>query len=239
MEINMKPSHSASRSVALWASGAVFTAILSSYAAVAAAAPFVTFNTGVDASGTPLALGATDSHWMAVDGPDVTIPANAIVLTDQHPVGQYFATSDSLWISRLADASGSLYSPTTYELTFDLTGFDASAAVLSGIWGVDNYGNILLNGVAPIGTGTFSLAGTVYPNFNDMHAFTINGGFLSGFNKLQVQVVDTGNPSAFNVSALLGSATPIPEPSTSVLLGIGVFAIALLCRWRLTLYCPT
>ena len=204
MEINMKLAHSVSRSVARWASGAVFAAILSSYAGVAAATPFdpfATFNTGVDASGVPLALGAPDLHWRYVAGPDVPMPANAIVVTSQHPSGQYFATSDSLWISRLATGSVSPNTPYTYQLAFDLTGFDASTAVLSGIWGVDNFGSILLNGVAPTGTGTFNLAGTEFSHFNTTHAFTINGGFLSGFNKLQVQVVDTGNPSAFNVSA--------------------------------------
>ena len=83
------------------------------------------FNTGVDASGNALigGDGVTDPHWVVVGG------SNA--LTYKHPA--YLAEdADSRWINPNGsdtDPGGSY----TLRLTFDLTGFDASTAVISGV----------------------------------------------------------------------------------------------------------
>ena len=64
-----------------------------------------------------------------------------------------------------ADGSGGIGSPYSFELTFSLTGLQASTAVLSGMWGVDNNGSIDLNGSAATGTGGISLTGGTEENF--------------------------------------------------------------------------
>ena len=205
----------------------VAAVLLALAGAGAGAATVPAFDTGVDASGTKLAPGSTDPHWQLVAGPGVTSPTQAVVVTNQHPVGQYYSTSDSAWI--WGTASGAAVGeerPTRSELQIDLTGLDASGtATLSGSWGADNFGDILFNGAAPIGTGTFALTGSPLTNFDEGHAFTITGGFVAGINTLDVQVVDTGNPGGldvFGLSASAGGAVgTVPEPGMSALMLLG------------------
>ena len=60
------------------------------------------WNTGVDANSAPLAPGDPDPHWNLVNGPGVTAPQKAVVLTNPSPL--YYAPADSRWISLTADA---------------------------------------------------------------------------------------------------------------------------------------
>jgi hypothetical protein len=168
------------------------------------------WNTGVDSNAAKLAPGASDPHWYLVAGPGVPTPRAPFVVTDQHPVGQYFATADSMWIGQDAAGLGDVGSPYTFRLPFDLTGFDPVSVSISGAWGVDNDGTITLNGQAPTGSGTFSLTGAVLDNFNVEHEFTITGGFVAGPNTLDIQVTNAGGPTGLNVTRLTISGTPTP-----------------------------
>lgn len=182
------------------------------------AAPIVLFNTGVDASGTPLAIGATDPHWTIVTS--TTTPA--IVST---PSSLYATSPDSSWVWVNANGSGS--GTHTFRLTFDLTGFDPSTVTISGAWGVDNTGEILLNGITPVGTGTFDLPTITTDNFTQFHNFVITGGFVAGVNTLDFVATDVDNLGGLNVNSLTGTATPaaVPEPSSVVLAGIGILGV--------------
>ena len=210
--------------------GFLATFLLMIFAGAPTSNAFTVYNTGVDSAGAKLAPGSTDSHWQVISGPGITSPIQAVVANNQHPSGQYFATANSMWVSWTASALGTTNTPYTYELTFDLTGYDPASAVLSGLWGVDNFGSITLNGLAPIGTGTFILSGTSFDHFNTTHEFSITGGFVDGVNSLQIQVVDTGNPSGLNVSALVGMANPVPEPTGLMLMFVGLIAIGSVYR---------
>ena len=70
--------------------------------------------------------------------------------------------------------------------TFDVTGYEANTASLSGLWGVDNDGDIFLNGVS---TG-ITLLGSNTANFNVLHNFSVGSGFVAGINTLTVAMFD-------------------------------------------------
>ncbi|OFX19367.1 MAG: hypothetical protein A2V77_19235 [Anaeromyxobacter sp. RBG_16_69_14] len=176
------------------------------------------WNTGVDANGAPLPVGSADPQWQLVAGPGVTTPRAAIVLSNQHPGGgHYYSSSDSRWIWSNADGSATASAPYTFRLRFDLTGFDPTTVRITGAWGVDNSGQMTLNGSTPTGTGTFSLAGAVADSFDAEHAFTISEGFVAGVNSLEIQVTNAGdsypgeiNPAGVDVTELTISGTPLP-----------------------------
>ena len=189
------------------------------------------FSTGVDSSGAPLVGGSIDPHWVITAGPGITSPAPAFVLTN--PVGFYAMSPNSSWIWVNASGSGGTGSPYSFELTFSLTGIQASSAVLSGMWGVDNNGSIDLNGSAATGTGALALPGHTEDSFAVFHSFTIMGGFVAGVNTLDFQANDDANPGALNVNSLILSATPasVPEPSSllmgSISLGLAGVLVAM------------
>jgi hypothetical protein len=174
-------------------------------------------NTGVDAGGSLLPGGATDPHWSIVSGPGIVSPVSAAVLNDQF-LGIYAQSNNSSWIWVNAGGQAGINEPYTFRLTFDLTGFVASSASISGSWAVDNIGEILLNGSAPIGTGTFSLPTLLSQNYSQFHEFTITGGFVSGINTLDFVVTDLGPPGALNVNNLSGTA--VPEPTSLTMLSL-------------------
>jgi hypothetical protein len=115
----------------------------------------------------------------------------------------------------------------TFRLTFDLTGFDPSSALLSGSWEADNTGFILLNGATPSGTGVFELPDVSTDNFDRFHDFSITGGFVSGLSTLDFVVTDADNLGAFGLTNLVGTATPtgVPEPASLAMLGMGAIGL--------------
>jgi hypothetical protein len=187
------------------------------------AAAISLFNTGVDSSGTPLPGGSIDPHWSIVTGPGIESPVPAVVLTD--PNSLYYTSTDSRWVWVNESGIGEINENYTFRLTFDLTGFDPATAAITGGWGVDNYGEIRLNGAAPVGSGEFVLSGVAdLANFQTIHNFSITGGFVNGINTLDFVVADSGNPGALNVTSLEGvtaTASAAPEPASLSLLAIG------------------
>ena len=187
------------------------------------------FNTGTDSSNNALpgGDGVTDPHYLIASS---TSPgfAGGQAVTFTHPA---YALNDanSRWIS--ISSTGTPGSNTTlYRLTFDLTGFDPFTAVITGDWGVDNDGSILLNGVA---TGNVLTGGTT-ANFSVLHAFSINSGFVAGINFLDFSVTDLGAPTALRVDNLSGTArqvnSAIPEPATWLMMLLGFGAVGFAVR---------
>jgi len=175
------------------------------------------FNTGLDADSSTVATrGGFDSHWL-VDG------YNAI--TYKHPA--YAANDfDSKWISVNSNGGNETTSSTmyTYATTFDLTGYDASTASISGLWGADNYGSIFLNGNDTGNSLSFG-----YGAFRRLNQFSIADYFIEGINTLSVEltnghlnpVYDPG-PGALRFDDLELQATAVPEPSPLALFSLGV-----------------
>jgi hypothetical protein len=190
----------------------------------AQAAPISTlFGTGLDGSGNALVGGASDSDWIVVE------TGQAARVRTQLP-GTYFANNSlSQWIWQNADGSP-INVDRTFRTTFDLTGFDNTTAVINGMWGVDNIGlDILINGTS-LG---ISLPGVVVSNFSQLHAFTINSGFIAGMNTLDFKVRDAGGVSAFRAQ-LSGEARlqAVPTPATLALVSLALALMVLRPRSR-------
>ena len=181
--------------------------------------------TGVSGGGAKLVPGATDPHWTVTTGPGIPLPTNAVVVANQHPLGFYFASPDSMWVWTNAAATAIVDSPYTFDLAFDLTGYDANSATLSGAWGVDNLGRIFLNGSPAVGAGTLALTTVSTDTFNTPYSFTIGSGFLPTINHLQFQVTDAGLVAALNVRGLSVQVSAVPEPAGASLMLIGLFGV--------------
>jgi hypothetical protein len=179
------------------------------------------YNTGVDATGTPLAENALDTHWT------VTGAANPVVYDN----AAYTVPSDARFI---AQEAGGQYTtnPNTYSLTFDLTGLNATTAQLSGMFEADNFATVFLNGHQL----AQDVQGTDTSNFTTPTAFSASSSdFVAGANVLSVVLTDTGQPSAVLISGLSGTADlagVVPEPAAWTLMIVGFGAAGAMLRRR-------
>lgn len=131
----------------------------------------------------------------------------------------------SQWLTPTQNA-GTSFDPTSsglynWSLTFDLSGFDASTASFSGRWATDNGGTVSLNGFELNNPST---------SFTQWSSFSSLGGvFNSGINVLEFSVTNfaqsSGNPTGLRVEFLSSDVTPVSEPATLSLLGLGLLAL--------------
>ena len=191
------------------------------------------FNTGTDSNNLALVGGdgVTDPHYLIAASTSPGFAGNQAVTY----FNSAYAANDanSRWIS-ISGTGNPGSNTTTYRLTFDLTGFDFLSALITGNWGVDNTGAILLNGSATSNTLPVFTAG----NFSSLHAFSVNSGFVAGINTLDFVVTDLGAPTALRVDDISGTATllaangAVPEPGTWAMMLLGFGAIGFSMRHR-------
>jgi hypothetical protein len=182
------------------------------------------FNTGVDASGTPLSDGTIgDPHYTLVSVPSGTTDLRVRTSAGGYPIPPYIGDDSlSAWIGPnndpQVDGPVGLFD---YRTTFDLTGLNPATASISGGWSSDNDGvKILLNGVDTGNPPTSFIQFAI-----GFAPFSIGSGFVSGVNTLDFIVDNGGGPTALRVE-MTGNAAVIPEPATLALAGIGLVSLA-------------
>jgi len=140
----------------LWTIG--LAASLTASVRINAATIATLYNTGVNSSGNPLPDGSADPHYVLTQVPigSGLGPIAYVVDQNAYPIstGDWLPDQpDAKWIAPTADqsqfpnATGS--GNYDYRTTFDLTGFNPSAAVITGRLSSDNSTlDILINGVS-------------------------------------------------------------------------------------------
>jgi len=167
------------------------------------------FGTGLDASGALLPDGAVDPHYILASSADLNYPGpEALVITNVWPIqaGVWLPNGPySRWIGPssaqrqdLDPAQGNAPGAYTYQVQFNLAGYDLSRVHLAGGAAADNgITDVLINGVS---TG-FTVAG-----FSALTPFTIPGTMLlAGVNTMDIIVENApmaSNPTAPNPAGL-------------------------------------
>ena len=142
------------------------------------------FPTGVDGNRTPLAVGATDPHYVLSSDDPAHPGPNAVVVA---PVAGWVAnTAGSTWVSAQTNAVGTALRNYTFTTTFTLSGVDPSTVAISGSWACDDSCVVSLNGVM--------VASYAAPGWTAVAAFTIPAGsaFVTGTNTLAFTSTNSG-----------------------------------------------
>jgi hypothetical protein len=182
-------------------------------------------NTGVDQLGNVLAVGTLEENY------SMTGPLSSARVIGPHRTWAG-APGGAAWIG---PAPGNTTSPVgdyTYSIMFDMTGLDLATAMISAQVCSDNRTRVLLNGnVVSFDSGSLG--------FLSLTDLLIEDGFTSGLNTLSFVVTNQPfsflNPSGLLIANISGSAmaaSPAPEPSTAVLLVLGLAGLTAVGRRR-------
>jgi hypothetical protein len=174
------------------------------------------FNTG--AGFTSNADGQLDSHYQIVNSTNGVLPGPAISYLNPSYVAD---GPNSFWVSNSRDGlpgNGTV----TYQTSFTVSGLNP--VKITGLWGVDNEGSILINGAS---TGNSLPFG--FPAFEQLHALSFVAPV--GLDTLTFVVKDDGPPTAFRAE-FSANVSPVPEPSTWAMMILGFIGVGFMAYRR-------
>ena len=189
-------------------------------------------STGLDASNTLITLGNTlDAHWTVDQFSGGTAPAKVVDATNADSGFPYWSPNgpNSSWIT--IDPNTTHNDPFalvaySYYRTFNLTASEVATAAISGVWGIDDGGNLKLNG------NTLSSVPNDYSATTSFSAAAGSGLFVAGVNTLKITMTSSDNfLEAVRLEGTLTGVSSVPEPST-LLLAICGLPLALVARRR-------
>ena len=152
---------------------------------------------------------------------NIVLTNGTVVDTNNNAYFQGATTPASNWVWDSEQSNGE-NNQLIFTFSFSLDGYDVTTASLSGLWGIDNVGTVLLNGNL-----LSSLPDVVVENFNTLHAFSAGPGssaFVSGLNVLTFDVGNRGGPGAFRASVEV--TAEVSTPSVAIMFLLGLVAVA-------------
>lgn len=186
--------------------------VVSSNAVLEVGLPMATlFNTGVDASGAPLAGGSVDPHYELVASADTTWTGPDAYTSVTIP-GSYMADGpDSMWISPRPDLGGACTNGIyAYRTTFAMTGFSTEGARIEGQWAMDNAGlDIVFNGAS---------LGAIAGGFGAFTPFSITAGFVPGTNTIDFVIENHPPPGPTGLRVEMQGIAQPGAPGTLLIL---------------------
>jgi len=175
------------------------TCILFSYAFCT---PIDIYSTGTNNDGSSATQGSVDQHWTITSTPYGGATTAYVAYSGDDSLVGYVETG-AQWIATDPNVDqGFAVGNFVFQTTFDLTGLDPTTAVLSGIIAADDVATFYLNGNAFSGCSSCWYYET---------SFTIDSGFISGINTLQVVVYNTGGPFGLSLE-ISGYASAYANP---------------------------
>lgn len=173
------------------------------------------YPTGSNGSGGTLGDGASDLFYSVLSSNNTfynSNPQGTVINQANIPWVWFPNTSSARWIYDNAPGNVNAGATVTFRLTFNLTGYNPSTAVLFGASAADDSGQVFLNGNLIANCG----------GYNAPAPFFANTGFLPTINTLDFVVQDIGGAiSGLIVPDIGGHVDKIPAPGAAALFGLG------------------